>query len=218
MPKPRFTREQRRLYDIKKKERIQYPMPHNAVSKMNVGEERALESSLKAVARKWGVDIYPLDVRTINPLQSIRLKCQVPLCEYYDVCKVCPPHIPSVAEFTEALESYSKAFLVVLREKIKNIDEYRKDFTAELKLAEVVSELELTAFQNGYYLALGLTVGGCKLCPECAPPGESCRHPFKARPSPEGFGVDITELAREAGIPVEWPPKKYVSFIGMVLV
>jgi predicted metal-binding protein len=61
-------------------------------------------------------------------------------------------------------------------------------------------------------------VGGCKLCSECAPRGEPCRHPFKARPSPEGFGIDITELAREAGVPVEWPPREVVSFIGLVFV
>ena len=70
-----------------------------------------LETSFEAIARKWGADIYPLDIKKINPIQSIRLKCQVPLCEYYDVCKTCPPHIPDVAVFREALLSYSKAFL-----------------------------------------------------------------------------------------------------------
>ena len=177
-----------------------------------------LENSFEAIARKWGVDIYPLEINKIIPSQSMRLKCQVPLCEYYDVCKTCPPNIPGVAEFREALLSYSKAYLVVLREQIKNINDYREDFSAELKLAEVVSDLELSAFQYGFYQALGLSVGGCKLCRECTPRGEPCRHPFKARPSPEGFGIDITELAREAGVEVEWPPKKYVSFIGLILV
>ncbi len=183
--------------------------------KMDGGE--TLETSFEAIARKCGVELYPLDIKKINPMQSIRLKCQVPLCEYYGVCKTCPPNIPGVAEFKEALLSYSKAFLVVLQEKIKSIDDYRKDFSAELKLAEIVSDLELSAFQHGFYQALGLSVGGCKLCAECAPPGEPCRHPFKARPSPEGFGIDITELAREAGVAVEWPPKEYVNFIGLIL-
>lgn len=183
---------------------------------MDGGE--TLETSFEAIARKWGVDVYPLEITKIRPSQSMRLKCQVPLCEYYDVCKTCPPHIPSVAEFREALLDYSKAFLVVLREKIQDLEIYRKDFRAELRLAEIVSDLERSAFQHGFYQAFGLSVGGCKLCDECAPPGEPCRHPFKARPSPEGFGIDITELAREVGAPVEWPPKEYVNFIGLVLV
>jgi len=184
---------------------------------MNSGRRVNLENILRGVARKWGADIYPLDVKKITPKESVRLKCQVPLCEFYEVCKVCPPNIPTVTEFKKALQTYSRAFLVVLREKIINIDLYRKDFSHELKLLEIVSSLELTAFQNGFYLSLGLCVGGCKLCSKCAPLGEPCRHPFKARPSAEGFGIDITMLARKAGVPLEWPPRKYISFIGLIL-
>jgi predicted metal-binding protein len=181
-------------------------------------EYEILKDAFETVAHKRGAHIYPLDIKSINPMQSIRLKCLIPLCEYYDVCKTCPPNIPSVAEFKEALLSYSMAFLVVLQEKIKDIDDYRKDFSAELKLAEIVSDLELAAFQHGFYQASGLNVGGCKLCETCAPRGEPCRHPYKSRPSPEGFGIDITELARKAGVNVEWPPKQYVNFLGLVLV
>jgi predicted metal-binding protein len=188
------------------------------MKKQSTDAYKSIKNSFEAVARKWGVDIYPLDVKKIKPIQSVRLKCQIPLCEYFEVCKVCPPHIPGVAEFREALQSYGNAFLVVLREKIKNIEVYRKDFSAELKLVEIVSDLELSAFQHGFYNTIGLCVGGCKLCDQCTPSGEPCRHPFKARPSPEGFGIDITELAREVGVPVEWPPKEYVSFLGLVLV
>jgi predicted metal-binding protein len=191
---------------------------YSKVNGDNMDGGETLETSFEAIARKQGVDIYPLETAKIQCSQSMRLKCQVPLCEYYDVCKTCPPNIPSVADFREALLSYSKAFLVVLREKIQNIDDYRQDFSAELKLADIVSELELAAFQHGSYQAIGLSVGGCKLCDKCAPRGEPCRHPFKARPSPEGFGIDITQLARDAGVAVEWPPKEFVNFLGLVLV
>ena len=177
-----------------------------------------ISDTLHALARRAGAELYEINVEKINPKQSVRLKCQVPLCEFYGLCKVCPPNIPSVAEFTEALQSYRMAFLAVLRTKIKSIDEYRKDFSAELRLCEIVSNLELAAFQHGYYLAIGLCPGGCKLCLQCTPAGEPCCHPFKARPSPEGFGIDITELAREAGVRVQWPPPEEVSFMGLILV
>lgn len=180
--------------------------------------ENQITVFLKDTAKSLGVDVYELDVKKINPRQSIRLKCLAPLCEYYSVCRVCPPNIPGVSEFREALQDYSRAFLVVLREKIKDINKYRDGFGAELKLAEAVAGLELAAFQHGYCQAMGLCVGGCKLCKECAPPDQPCRHPFKARPSPEGFGIDITKLAREAAVPVEWPPMEYVSFLGLLLI
>lgn len=185
---------------------------------MDTEGKLTLESKFAAVAREHGVTIYPVDVGKIHPLQSVRLKCQVPLCEFYGVCKVCPPNILNVVDFREALQSYSKAFLVVLRKKIHSMDIFREDFSAELELLEAVAKLELIAFQNGSYLAVGLGVGGCKLCQQCTPPGEPCRHPFKARPSPEGFGIDITQLAREADIPLEWPPIDYVSFMGLLMI
>jgi predicted metal-binding protein len=191
--------------------------PARSVHRVAARCDDALALAFKDLARKSGFKIYELAVKKVRPKASIRLKCQVPLCEYYGVCRVCPPHIPGVDDFKKALRDYRKAFLVVLKEKIENIEKYRTDFTAEIKLADFVSALELAAFRQGCYKVLGLTVGGCKLCPQCAPHDEPCRHPFKARPSPEGFGIDITELAREAGVPVEWPPVQYVNFMGLIL-
>lgn len=184
---------------------------------MSYNSEKELENDLKDIASKHNVKLYSYDVQQLMPSESIRLKCQVPLCEYYAVCKVCPPNIPSVEEFRKVLKDYTQCFLVVFQEDIENIEHYRHDFRAELKLAEAVSELEKTAFVHGNYMAFGLTVGGCKWCADCTLPGEPCRHPFQARPSPEGFGIDITRLAREVGVSVEWPPRKTINFIGLLL-
>lgn len=185
---------------------------------MDAKQLNELEHAFNALAREKGILLFLPDISAIQPKQSIRLKCQVPLCEYYDVCKTCPPNIPGVSEFREALNDYSRAFLVVLQERIKKIETYQTDFSAECRLADMISDMELLAFQHGFYQALGLTVGGCKLCKTCTPKSEPCRHPFKARPSPEGFGIDITDLARQAGVAVEWPPKEYVNFMGLVFV
>ena len=180
--------------------------------------DRALEARFRDLAEQLDLEVYRLEVDKIRPSMSIRLKCQIPICEYFDNCKVCPPNIPTVDEFREALKDYSRAFLVVYKERIDRIETYRNDFSAELKLQDGVAALESTAQQLGFYRALGLCVGGCKLCETCTPKGEPCRHPFKARPSPEGFGIDITELARAVGVEVEWPPKKHVNFMGLLLV
>ena len=192
--------------------------PKKKEAKTRPEKDKTLLNGLISIVKAEGGDIYPLDVKKIRPKESVRLKCLIPMCEYYEVCKVCPPNIPSVSEFRKALKYYTQAYLVVLREKIKDLSLYQDDFTAELKLAEIVNNLEKAAFQQGYPQAIGLIVGGCKLCKQCVPDGEPCRHPFRARPSPEGFGVDITELALESGVPVEWPPRKYVSFLGLLLV
>lgn len=176
-----------------------------------------LTRTFEATARARGATIYSLDVRHIEPSEAVRMKCQAPLCEYYGACKTCPPYISSVSEFKAALRDYRQAFLMVVQEDVKDLETYRTDFTAERKLLDLISELEAAAFENGCYLAMGLVVGGCKLCKQCTPPGEPCRHPYKARPSPEGLGIDITALARRAGVPLEWPPREKIHFVGLLL-
>lgn len=184
---------------------------------MKVENNEELLDVFKSKANEYGTEIYKLDIKKINPQQSHKLKCLSPLCEFYGVCKVCPPNIPSVSEFREALQSYSMAFLVVYKEEVVDIENYQYECTAEKKVGETISALEWASIELGYYHVLGLGVGGCKYCSSCTPLGEPCRNPFKARPSPSGYGINATQLAIEAGVPIEWPPKKYVSFLGLVL-
>jgi predicted metal-binding protein len=123
-----------------------------------------------------------------------------------------------VAEFKEALKTYRAALLLVLEEPVANLERLQTDFPAELKLLDLAARLEKQAFLAGMYRAIGLVVGGCKLCDECTPLGEPCRHPYRARPSPEGLGIDLTALARRAGVAIEWPPATKVVFLGLLLV
>lgn len=181
-------------------------------------ERTVLVSKLYEAASNTAVELFEVGIEKIVPRHNIRLKCAVPLCEYYGVCKVCPPNIPSIDEFEQALKNYAQAFIVVYREKIEDINKYEVNHEAELKLSAAVAALEYAATREGYYRALGLQVGGCKLCETCSPLGERCRHPYKARPSPTGFGLDLTEIAMEAKMPLEWPPVEYVSFMGLLLV
>jgi predicted metal-binding protein len=42
----------------------------------------------------------------------VRMKCQIPRCPHYDIGLNCPPHVPTVREFREALALYSNALLI----------------------------------------------------------------------------------------------------------
>ncbi len=177
-----------------------------------------LNQEFQKYALEHRIVIHSFEVAEIEPKESVRLKCLVPLCEYYGVCKVCPPNIPEVWQFERALKDFTKAYLVVLQEKVVDLEKFHFDFSAELKLAEIILDLERTSFNLGYYQALGLIVGGCKYCEKCVPLNQPCKHPFKARPSPEGFGIDITAIAQKLGVAVEWPPTNTVTFLGLMLI
>lgn len=180
--------------------------------------EQALET-LQALGPALGVSIHPLDLNAIKPDEGVRLKCQIPLCEYYGVSKVCPPYLPSVQQFREALTFFRGALLVVYTVPYAGLPKPgEQGFTAENHLRQAIHTLESKAQSMGYYRAIGLTVGGCKLCTQCTPHGEPCRHPFLARPSPEGLGIDLLQLAKTAGCAVQWPPGDNVNFLGLVLI
>ena len=177
-------------------------------------KRNSLFLTLQEEAAKKGVQVIPLKMHELPVHEGVRLKCLAPLCEFYGVCRVCPPHLPSVSEFRRALTYFSQAYLLVLRYAAVGREEVAKP---EIELLHAVHALEKAALQNGYYRAMGLAVGGCKLCTNCAPLNEPCRHPFLARPSPEGLGIDLTLLARRKGLPLSWPPSGEYLLLGMLL-
>ena len=64
---------------------------------------------------------------------------------------------------------------------------------------------------------LHLTCGGCHLCERCAKQsGEPCRHPDKALPSLEGYGVDVYQTVRNT--PLQYNNgANTVTYFGMIL-
>ena len=56
------------------------------------------------------------------------------------------------------------------------------------------------AIRKVYPDALCLGAGGCRICKQCAYP-EPCRFPDKAVSSMEGYGLFVTQVCRDAGIP-----------------
>jgi predicted metal-binding protein len=177
-------------------------------------ERRNLFRVLSTKANEYGIDLVPLKIKEIPVHEGVRLKCLVPQCEYYGNCRICPPNLPPLNEIRAALKYFSRGYLAVLKCPAVKREEADK---IEMILLEAVGQMEKICWTRGYYRAMGLVVGGCKLCPSCAPLGEPCRHPYRARPSPEGLGIDLTLLARKKNIPLQWPPEKEMVFLGLLV-
>ena len=64
---------------------------------------------------------------------------------------------------------------------------------------------------------LHLGAGGCRICAVCAVrTNEPCRHPDKATPSLESYGVDVASMAEAAGMKYI-NGQKTVTYFGAVL-
>jgi predicted metal-binding protein len=133
----------------------------------------------------------------------VRLKCQFG-CGGYSSSLCCPPHTPTPDEMRKVLDSYRRSILL------------------EVKLQEskkIAVQLERELFLAGYYRALGLGAGPCRLCRECAF-GKGCRHSYQARPSMEACGIDVYQTARVNGFSIEVVRSRRdpQHYFGLVLV
>jgi len=155
--------------------------------------------------------------------ERVRLKCQVPVCDSYNKNLMCPPHVPSVAEFRETLKKYKKAILLQVSSELS--EKSAKAPTEEVflparKLHELVNLGEKEAFTVGFRFAAGFIGGCCRLCDECVAMhgGIQCRVPFKARPSMEAMGIDVIATTEKAGLPVSFPIGDSVTWTGLILI
>lgn len=176
-----------------------------------------------------------LPAREIIVEERVRLKCLVPLCPDYNRRMLCPPNLPSVEEFRCCLSLYSWALLLQvivplnchspgagkepLPDEKEGMAEREKAFAGARKLHLLVNQVEAKAFELGMRFAAGFIGGACRLCQDCPGPGfnEPCRHPYRARPSLEGMGVDVVGTLRRAGLTQNFPVKEEVHWTGLVL-
>jgi predicted metal-binding protein len=153
--------------------------------------------------------------------ERVRLKCRIPLCDTYGRNLMCPPHVPSVAEFRVALAKFGQAILILVSARLpgKPVGPSADVFAPAKKLHELVNMGEKMAFEEGFRFATGLIGGCCRLCDECegVRPGGICKHPFKARPSMEAMGIDVTATMEKTGLKTIFPVTDSVAWTGLIL-
>jgi len=187
-------------------------------------------SKLTACALEAGADgVRPVAAGLARVDPRVRLKCRVPRCVHYGRNLMCPPHAPSLEESGRALALYRHALLihldVVLPQTGREAD-LEAAGQAALRLHDVVHRTEAEALRLGSPLAAGFIGGHCRLCPECvaADAGEGewrslkCRHPFRARPSLEAVGVDVTALCAAAGVVLQFNRPGSMRWVGAVFI
>ena len=150
------------------------------------------------------------------------LKCLVPLCPHYGRDLLCPPSVPPVSHFREALKNYRQAIIIKVDVACpdaadgKNRESFK---TAKMRLYKVIGRLEALCLERGHHFAAGLAGGSCDLCDECVGIGSGlpCRHPFEARPSMEALGIDVFATVRKVGLTLSFAGTER-SWIGLLLV
>jgi predicted metal-binding protein len=141
-----------------------------------------------AMALAWGAaEAKVIKASTIRCEPWVRLKCQFG-CGGYRKRLTCPPFSPAPEETAKAVACYSRAILL------------HADDNGVIN--KIVPRLEREMFLKGYFKALGMGSGPCRLCDRCDT-ASRCKHPYTARPSMEACGIDVFTTVRENGLEID---------------
>jgi predicted metal-binding protein len=147
-----------------------------------------------------------ITVETVETAAWVRYKCQFG-CSGFAQSLTCPPYSPTPDETRKILNSFKKAILIHCQSG------------SHVDISKVVIKIEKEAFLAGYYKALGMGAGPCRLCRDCNLKGE-CRHREEARPSMEACGIDVYSTARSNGFSIDTldSAKCRADYFGIVLI
>jgi predicted metal-binding protein len=171
----------------------------------------------------------------IIPVTEVYVENRVPLkcragCIAYGKKLTCPPYVPTPDEFRKVLAEYRYALLVKFTSKAhadpdiicslykywldpdapadkkEKAQEFWNDYFAGSKeILPVMLELEKTAFNAGFTLALAFVGGSCRLCETCNVKAGICIHPTRARIPEHAVGINMKKTAEKAGMPIRFP-------------
>lgn len=166
-------------------------------------------------AKEMGFDAAaPLDPKTLTAREDVRAMCAADKCGAYGKNWTCPPACGTLGECLEKMRSYENGILLQsVGRMTKTIDSkcYRETERRHLKNFYAFAEEIRKVYPN----ALCLGAGGCRVCEQCAYP-ESCRFPKKAMSGMEGYGLFVTQVCRDAGLPYYYG-ERTIAYTACVL-
>ena len=166
-------------------------------------------------AKEMGFDAAViLDPGTLRAREDVRAMCAADKCGAYNKNWMCPPACGTVEECQERMRGYKTGILLqTVGHMAKAID------------SKCYRETERRHMQNFYAFAqeirkshpdaLCLGAGGCRVCKECAYP-DACRFPEKAMSGMEGYGLFVTEVCRDAGVPYHYG-ERTITYTACIL-
>ncbi len=180
---------------------------------MTKGEAKHIEG----MALKHGLkDFRWIHPKTIITGYWVRAKCQFG-CPSYGKKACCPPELPSFSDCQRFFGEYKSSMLFHFSLRSPK-PEMR--FAWGRKINKKMLALEKEVFLAGFYKAFIFPANPCRICDQCKHSKKECLNPGIARPTLEGFGVDVYGTVRKAGysIQVLKSYKEEMNRFGLLLI
>ena len=148
----------------------------------------------------------PLDAKKLRALPEVREMCASGRCRRYGKSWSCPPACGSIEETAGRMAAYTGGVLVqttALLEDEFDIDGMNRAQEAHKKrFFDLARQARLLCPD-----VLPLTAGSCTLCRSCTCPGRPCRFPNKMLSSMEAYGLLVSDVCKDAGLPYYYGPR-----------
>ena len=166
-------------------------------------------------AKEMGFDTaVAIDPKNLEARQDVRSMCAADKCGAYGKNWTCPPECGTVEECQHKMQSCESGILIQsIGHMTKAIDSRCCRETERRHMKNFYAFAEEIRKEHPDALCLG--AGGCRVCKQCAYPSE-CRFPEKAMSSMEGYGLFVTQVCRDAGVPY-YHGDRTITYTAIVL-
>ena len=159
------------------------------------------DEELLNLAKEYGFDdAAPMDAAKLEPLQDMRDACEVNKCGSYNTNWACPPAYGSLDECRKILAKYRRGILVQSVQVLEDEFDWEGIEALGKRHGENLRKLH-ERLRQSYPNLLAMGAGGCKICEKCAYPDSPCRFPERLIYSMSGFGLFVTRVCQDCGIP-----------------
>ena len=143
--------------------------------------------------------------------------CASNACGMYGKCYMCPPDIGDIDTLMAEVKNYDYALVYQTVSSLEDSYDFEGMVEAKKSAVSLAQRLREAFGELCPTDALHLGAGGCGVCPTCAKrTGEPCRFPDIALPSLEGYGINVSALAKAANMEYT-NGKDTVMYFGAVL-
>ena len=150
--------------------------------------------------KKAGVFQYGFaDTAKIRFTHEVRGMCEVNTCRKYNRTWACPPAIGTVEECRQRVQKYDRMLVFSVKWELTDSFDYEGMMAGAKAFKRVCRSVD-KAFRSYTTDHLMLANEGCDTCEECTYPDAPCRFPEQVHGSLEGYGIFVSELAKQAQI------------------
>ena len=166
-------------------------------------------------AKALGFDAAaPIDPGSLVAREDVRGMCADNKCRAYGKKWTCPPACGTLEQCQTRMHGYTRGLL------LQSVGHMTKDIDSRCyRETEKRHKQQFEAFcrelRQVYPHALCLGAGGCRICAQCSYP-QPCRFPEQAVSSMEAYGLFVTQVCRDAGVPYHYGPRT-IAYSACVL-